>query len=240
MISKLRKISKAINSIDKIHRSNDDAYALQIIHKLFPEYCFLPFTPFSLNPYTILHILNDILLNERRQIIEFGGGLSSIIISRFLKINKLNANIVSFDNNIEWQNIIAKETKKYECDEYLTQIHCPIQPVKNQDFICYDNRTWYDDEKIAEYLQQLKTKIDVVIVDGPSTSTSEYLRYPAVPSLKNKLAESAIIFLDDTKRLGEQEILKQWNIAIKGELKFEKMYGTITIGKRFSTRPLSH
>jgi hypothetical protein len=240
MIFKLKKILTAINEIDKIHRSNDDAYALQIIHKLFPEFCFLPFTPFSLNPYTIIHILNDILFNERRQIIEFGGGISTIIISRFIKVNKLNTKILSIDNNESWQNVIFNEAEKYDCCDNLSQVCCQIVKHKNKELKVYDNDFWYDYIKVKEEIDKLENKIDLVIVDGPSTSTSKFVRYSALPVIKEKLSHSASIFLDDIKRPAEKEILEKWNDLIKGKLMFEKMYGTITLGDSLSTKPLSH
>ncbi len=46
--------------------------------------------------------------------------------------------------------------------------------------------------------------IDLVIVDGPSTGTSAYARYPSFFSVQNKLASSYCIFLDDIKRNGTQ------------------------------------
>lgn len=240
MIFKLKKLLKAINDIDKIHRSNDDAYALQIIHKLFPESCYLPFTPFSLNPYTIIHILNDILFNDRKQIVEFGGGISTIIISRFIKVNNLNTKILSIDNNESWQKIIFKEVEKYDCSNNLSQICCNIVEHENKDLKVYDNDFWYDYKKVKNSIDKLETKIDLVIVDGPSTSTSKFVRYPALPTIQSKLATSTSIFLDDIKRPAEKEILEKWNDLIKGKLTFEKMYGTIILGDSFSTKPLSH
>ncbi|NMH86348.1 class I SAM-dependent methyltransferase [Flavivirga algicola] len=240
MIFKLKKVLNAINEIDKIHRSNDDAYALQIIHKLFPEFCYLPFTPFSLNPYTIIHILNDILFNDRRQIVEFGGGISTIIISRFIKVNNLKTKILSIDNNESWQKIIFNEVKKYDCSDNLLQIHCSIVEHENEILKVYDNDCWYDHKKVNSEIDKLDYEVDLVIVDGPSTATSKFVRYPALPTIQSKLSTSASIFLDDIKRPAEKEILEKWNDMVKGKLTFEKMYGTITLGDSFSTKPLSH
>lgn len=240
MISKLRKLVKINSQLDKIHRSNDDAYALQIIHKLFPEFCYLPFTPFSLNPYTIVHILNDILFNNRAQIVEFGSGISTIIIARFIKVNKLNTKILSIDNNKDWQEIISKEVKKYNCEENLTLVHAEIDKHNNAELKAYDNEFWYNYEKVKIAINNLDNEIDLVVVDGPSTGTSTYVRYSALPILKTKLSKSSCIFLDDIRRPSEREIITKWNTIINGNLRFEKMYGIITLGDGFSTKPLSH
>ncbi|WP_299522929.1 class I SAM-dependent methyltransferase [Winogradskyella sp.] len=238
----LKKVKTFINYkryLDKIHRSNDDAYALQIIYKLFPEFTYLPFTPFALNPYTIVHILNDILLNDRKQIIEFGSGVSTIVISQFIKVNNLNTKILSIDNNKGWQEIIKKEVKKYSGDDNLTLIHADIVKNLNADYIVRKNYSWYDNTIIAEKVKTLKD-IDLIIVDGPGTEESAYIRYPALLSVKNNLAKSFCVFLDDTRRDGEREIISMWNNQFNGDLKFEKMYATISVGKKYSTKPLSH
>lgn len=53
-------------------RKEDENIALQLLDSLKPINTFLPATTWSLNPSTIVHILNDILINERKNIIEFG------------------------------------------------------------------------------------------------------------------------------------------------------------------------
>lgn len=240
LFTKIKKITKTFNEIDKIHRSNDDGYAMQLILKLFPEFSYLPFTPFSLNPFTILHILNDILFNDRKQIVEFGSGISTIIISRFIKINNLDTKILSFDNNNKWLDIISKELEKYNCKEPVSLVYSELTKHNNIDIKKYDNDYWYNIEKVNTNINTLKNDIDLVIVDGPSTDTSTYIRYAALPVIKERLSKSSCIFLDDINRTSEKEILQEWNKELEGNLRNQKVYGTITSGNNFSTNPLSH
>ncbi len=237
--TKLKQFINYKTDLDKIHRSNDDSYALQIIHKLFPEFSYLPFTPFSLNPYTIIHILNDILLNDRKQIVEFGSGISTIIIAQFIKTNNLRTKILSIDNSKEWQTVINNKVKKYKASESLSLVNADLEKHNVHEFMFKDNKVWYNNNILEEALDKLD-HIDLVIVDGPSTSTSAYARYPSFLSVQSKLANSYCIFLDDTRRTAEREIIEKWNSTIKGNLQFEKMYATIAIGSKFSTKPLSH
>ncbi|NRB59411.1 MAG: class I SAM-dependent methyltransferase [Winogradskyella sp.] len=237
-----KRIKQFINYrryLDKIHRSNDDIYALQIIQKLFENGTYLPFTPFSLNPYTIVHVLNDIILNQRKQIVEFGSGISTIIIAQFIKVNNLDTKILSIDHNKNWQEIVVKEVGKYSATDALTLLHAEIKKNKNPDFLFYNNNSWYENEVIEAAIEKLED-IDLVVVDGPSTAESIYMRYPALPSLKKKLASSFCVFLDDIRRIGEKEIAEQWNKQCQGQLKIEKIYATISKGHNFSTKPLSH
>ena len=239
----LRKIKQFINyktSLDKIHRSNDDIYAINIIHKLFDSPCYLPFTPFSLNPYTILHVLNDILLNNRKVVFEFGTGLSTIVISKFIKINNLSVEFFSIDDNQEWQNLILKELKKNKCDNKVQMSCCEIKELDSTQLNCFDNMFWYDLNELGKTKNKITNNIDLLLVDGPSTGSSKFNRYPAVPFLQDKLSNNVAIYLDDTRRSGEEEILYKWNELLEGKIQYEKMYGTIVKGSSFSCRPLSH
>ena len=239
----LKKIKQFINYkayLDKVHRSNDDIYAINIIHKLFDSPCYLPFTPFSLNPYTILHVLNDILLNDRKVVVEFGSGLSTIIISKFIKINKLSVDFFSIDDNQEWQELILKELKKYQCDDKVQMSYCEIKELDNTKLSCLNNMFWYSLNKLEKVKDKITNNIDLLLVDGPSIGSSIFNRYPALPYLQDKLSNNVAIYLDDTRRNGEKEILYKWNELLNGEIQFEKMYGTIVKGVHFSCRPLSH
>jgi len=240
MFSKLKKVINIPFVLDKVHRSNDDSYALQVILKLFPKYSFLPFTPFSLNPSTIVHIMNDILLNDRKQIVEFGTGISTIIIARFIKVNKLETEILSIDDNSSWSNFISKELVKYNCSACVKLVVGKLKVHNQNSLEKYSNKFWYNHKVVKNKIASLEKNIDCVIIDGPSTGSSKFARYPAIPVVSFKLSESFILFLDDVRRESEKEILFEWNKEIQGEINFEKMYGIIKVGEGFSSKPLSH
>ena len=54
--------------------------------------------------------------------------------------------------------------------------------------------------------------VDMLTVDGPpQTSDSEVLaRYPALPAFAGQLSKEAAIFVDDAKRVTEQEMIRKW------------------------------
>jgi hypothetical protein len=239
VVKKLKSFVNYRHFLDKIHRSNDDAYALQIIHKLFPETTYLPFTPFSLNPYTIIHVLNEILINKRKRVVEFGSGISTIIISQFIKINNLDTQLLSVDNNLKWQDFISEEIKKNKSENSTTLIHAPLKNIVHDKFIFKDNSSWYDFDVISENLGTLRD-VDLLIVDGPGAGTSSYIRFPALLSVKPYLSDSYCVFLDDVRRQGEREIALKWSELVEGQLAYEKIYATIKVGEAFSSKPLSH
>jgi hypothetical protein len=59
-------------------------------------------------------------------------------------------------------------------------------------------------------------EIDMLVIDGPPETTGPLARYPAGPALFPKLAQGAVVFLDDAMRDTETEILQRWKSDFPG------------------------
>ncbi len=53
-------------------------------------------------------------------------------------------------------------------------------------------------------------KVDVLIVDGPPAKIGKETRYPAIPRLFDRLADQAIVLVDDAGRPDERKIVRRW------------------------------
>ena len=60
----------------------------------------------SLRPFVLVSLLNEIIINKRNTIIEFGAGISTIMPGRLSKMNNLSTVIVSVKENFNWFNEI--------------------------------------------------------------------------------------------------------------------------------------
>lgn len=169
-----------------------------IIHK-FNSY--LPHTSSALSYYAIATIANDITINNRKNILELGSGISSLILAKIIKINNLDSNIYSFDNNLDWINILEKVKVK----ENLNNLKLIYAPLKSY------NKLWYDEEAIQKELTILPS-IDSVIIDGPEAWQPErkYARSFALKVIYGYLNKNCSIFVDDVNRLGEKETIYKW------------------------------
>lgn len=139
---------------------------------------------------------------NRINILECGSGQSTIAIADRLR-SKGNGKIYSLEDNIDRFNLINRSIQQHELQDFCEIIHAPLIP-------CFKNISsslWYE---IAEF--NPSEAIDILIVDGPAALTkgTTLSRYPALSQLKKFLAEDAIVFLDDTDRDGEAEILNRW------------------------------
>ena len=173
-------------------------------NSLKPINTYLPVTTWSLNPSLIVHILNDIIVNNRKSIIEFGSGLSTFYIAHLIKKNKLDVKFYSVDSNNDWIEIVKRNLKDEQILEQVKMIYSPLTP---SDFDFKEHKEWYDTKVLDDHLSE--DIFDLVIVDGP-WGGFKYGRFGAVSYLfPDKLDNNYFIVLDDTHRTEEMEIVEK-------------------------------
>jgi hypothetical protein len=193
----------------------DDAYSLGLLQPLLVGFPFVPFTGSSLRPFCLNHMINDIIINQRLTIIEFGSGVSTIIIGRMIKKNKLGATILSIEHNQEWAAVLKKWLQAEQLDDIVSVVVAPLK----QCHLAVNGNDWYDLEPLD---QATKNKnFDMVIIDGPPAweKSKSMARYPALPYIKEKLSGSYAVYLDDANREGEQSIIELWKKKYSIEFK---------------------
>lgn len=180
---------------------------------------FMPWTRAAMRPSTVLHILNEIFINDRRSIIEFGSGISTLYLAWAAK--KTNARVLSIEENEDWSSKIAEILNRNALDTY-----CDIHSVPCHDVTMngYSSR-WYDVDLVKEIVGQ--TTFDLVIVDGPTAfrKGQENARRPAIDVLRANLSENYVIFLDDAMRGGEKRILAAWETSLGLKASLEPIAG---------------
>jgi hypothetical protein len=111
--------SRAIIYQGKNKARIEDLTAYLLIQDLlkFPEY--FPTTSSSLRFHTLATILNDIIINKRESIIEFGAGISTLAIANLFKKNSLNYSLVSVEDDLNWFNYMKSCISKTICKNTL-------------------------------------------------------------------------------------------------------------------------
>lgn len=205
------------------------------ISKLFPESSFIPFTSWSISPSAILHILNDIVINRRQNIIEFGSGASTIYIARLIQTLNLEAKFYSVEASEEWIQKMKEELILYNLEDVVTLIYAPIKTIRQE--LCYkEQKMWYDVEAILNSLGN-NNEIDLIIVDGPPGGSTPFARYSAIPFLQNRLSTNFAVFLDDAARVEESQIINEWAELLSIKIKHFKRYAYLTNKDGFITTP---
>ncbi len=232
--SKLEELNRRIDQLD---RKEVESLAAVQLAQSFTFSNFIPSTNWSISASTILHILNEIIINRRNTIIEFGAGLSTLYIAALAKKNNIPLTLVSVDHSPEWVQIVKETLSKEGLDGI---VHFVTTDLENNRFCTERSCHWYQPEGILRNLSQ--QQFDLVIVDGPPAGKApiRLSRYGALPFLmENNLLHPAVaVILDDTTREGENEIAERWCKEFK--FKKQKLNGHSILFKeeRFSTIPL--
>ena len=129
MFKKLYKIYNNIMKISKLESNQARLFSLTNITKLLDANTFIPFTAWSLSPFVIDMVLNDILINKRSKIIEFGSGNSTIFIAKLIKVYDLDIIFFSVDSDQKWINKVKKQLEKENCIDKVCFIEAEIKDV---------------------------------------------------------------------------------------------------------------
>ena len=204
------------------------------ITQLFKESHFIPFSAWAISPSTILHVLNDIVINKRKGILEFGAGASTFYIAKCIKTLKLDTKFYSIESDKVWAEELNRQLAILDIDDFVKIIYAPIVEVPQQ-LGFRDQRTWYDIDIIESKIKD--EKFDVILVDGPVGAGTPYARYTAIPFLQEKLMPQYSIFLDDVNRHHEQEIVLEWKKMIKCSVTYRERYAVLSNSSNFEVHP---
>lgn len=209
-----------------------DVLAMQLLQPYLPKHSFLPYTDSSLSFNSIRLIANDIMVHQRNSILEFGAGISSVILGALLDSIAPGLKMYSVDENEEWVRIMTSILKQ----EGINSVQIIHSPLLDNPSSAYHG--WYNPEKLKSIIT---FKANLILVDGPSAWQKErtMMRQQTVPFLlENELLNKNdfAIYLDDCNRPGEKEILNQWgNIFNLKPRILNDSLGRISAGDKFNT-----
>lgn len=217
-----------LDQLNEIIEQQKDILANHYLAPLSTNY--LPWSGYALRPSGLVHILNDMVINNRRVIVECGGGISTFYIARLLK--NRGGHLYTIEHNQKWLEFLEIGLRKEALLDAVTLIEAPLKSRG----LGLDDIPWYDPEVLRKQLPQ-ETKIDLLLVDGPTAYSKEtqYSRYPAVPYFLPSLRQNCTIVIDDVNREGEQEIVKRWEKLLN--LDFETQDGNIALARINRERP---
>ncbi|WP_310379999.1 class I SAM-dependent methyltransferase [Flavobacterium sp.] len=201
-----------------------------LIQKLYHQGSYLPFTTSSLKFRFLVCLANDIVVNSRTSVLEFGSGISTILIARLIKMNNLNCTIITVDESAAWQEIIKKILKEENLLNYVNFVCAPA--VKSTDIeLSYE----YNNPAVFEAIGD--KKFDLVLADGPSAwqKTNVMSRATNLKFIKNNMTDNFSIFVDNSDRPGETELVNR--IASEFNIKpmmLDPTFLTFTKGQHYN------
>ena len=149
---------------------------------------------------------------------------------------KIKVNTV--ENDKDWLLKLKDLIDKLELSNFVKCIYSPISKVKEEISMSRQDK-WYDISFLGEEMRKIDN-IDLLIVDGPFGGTTPYARYSAIPYLKNKFNDNFAVFLDDSSRLEESEIVGLWKEILNCRSVDMNRYSILSNSNGFDTTPINN
>lgn len=190
--------------INKVFHHNNEQLPSFLLHQLFHSGKYLPYTSSSLKMKHLSAVLNSICIHNRKNILEFGSGISTIMMARLMKLNEIPGFIVSIDESEEWQRIISSYLENEGLKDFVMFVHATTEKSSN-----LDNALGYNREVVFNALNH--KKFDLILIDGPSAwnNSNKMSRLTNFEFFENNLAEHFTIFLDNADRPGEKALIQK-------------------------------
>lgn len=137
----------------------------------------------------------------RDNILELGGGSSTVWIAESIKNSNFNGTLYSVDHDLHYLEKTTQMLKQRGLDEFVELIHAPLEDTN----VFGKPARWYAASALSEVEQ-----IGLLIIDGPPGTTFTQARLPAFYELAPNLTDDAWILLDDCNRSDEKAVLEKW------------------------------
>lgn len=160
----------------------------------------LPYNPqWSAGTDFLQRIVQHTLSAQPRHIVECGSGLSSLMLARCCEMNGAGR-LFSLENGEEHADRSRAEIERYGLGGWARILHAPLREWRLGD----ETYRWYGLDALPN------TPIDLLVIDGPPGFIQRHSRYPALPLLRDRLADGCVIFLDDAARPDEKAVVARW------------------------------
>lgn len=204
--------------------------ALVNLHALINVRSTLPASrEWTCSPDLLQEYVTEIMRLRPSVVLECGSGLSTIWGGYAAELCGTGSRVVALEHDEQYLDNTKKLVTAHGLDA-----HCEIRLAQLVD-VTVDGETlqWYDPSAVSDLVD-----IGIVLIDGPPGPLGPLARLPAVPLLRPKLAEGAIVIVDDADRADEAQAVSRWTafwpeLGVR-RLKHEK--GTVVLEAPGRTR----
>jgi hypothetical protein len=125
-LRKVMDVSVHSQFLDSENEIKREILAAQYLAPLSGPY--LPWSRAALAPSAIATILNDIIINNRQVIVEFGGGISTIYIARLLAKHN-SGKLITVEHDLDWLKILQDMLDAEKISERVSLVHAPLTEI---------------------------------------------------------------------------------------------------------------
>lgn len=174
------------------------------------------FSNFSMEPASINFLKQVILQTKPQNILEFGSGISTSVLSQAqqdaLRNDKSSQkpHFVSVDQSDEFMAGTKDMLERSGCDQFVNTLVCPIRKYRlstGDEFSCYE----FNEKELHKAFEGQRP--DMVLIDGPVGGGPHgiaFARFLTVTMSNLLCADQALIMLDDAYRDTEIQMMVTW------------------------------
>jgi predicted O-methyltransferase YrrM len=161
-------------------------------------------------------LLNEIIVNQRRSVVELGGGISTVFMAKTL--SDRGGTLLTVEEDADWLAQVGEMVRLANIGPGTWQgLHAAMAPCSTS----VGGSQWYEEDTLNGALGN--RKFDMCLVDGPCATVHNVLcRFPAGAFIANYLSEDYALFVDDVDRAGELRIARSWAKDMGGTLRIEQ------------------
>lgn len=154
----------------------------------------------TMNARSLAHLTDLVEEYRPRTVLELGSGTSTVWLGYLLEGDP-RSTLVSVDHLREYAEQTREALERHGLSTKVDVRHAPLvsYPVE------VSETPWYDEEAF-EGVQD----VDLLVVDGPPSAVGPLSRLPAMRVLADRLADGALVVLDDSTRPDERETVALW------------------------------
>jgi predicted O-methyltransferase YrrM len=152
------------------------------------------------SPDFLAELVGYALGEKPATVVECSSGTSTVVLARCMQING-SGKVYSLEHDPVYAAKTRAQLARHGLGAFAEVIDAPLSQMTFKG----EPWKWYAHVGLPQALY-----IDMLVIDGPPDSSGRLARYPAGPALFPKLAQGAVVFLDDANRDSETEILQRW------------------------------
>jgi predicted O-methyltransferase YrrM len=184
--------------IESFHHYRQIEALTALYRQIEPRYPLPPMRLWVISPDFAVLLAGVIQQHRPTVIVELGSGTSTLISAYSLE--KIEAGrVIAFEHMDEFAQGTRRSLNEHGLEAQV--IHAPLRPLTLPE----GTWQWYDTRAMNSL-----PAIDLLVVDGPPDGTQKLARYPALPILYDRLADGALILVDDFIREDEHEMVNRW------------------------------
>lgn len=148
------------------------------------------------------YALADLVVrSEPCVVVELGPGGSTVVLALAAASVSISMEIWSLESDPVW----AARAERLVAYHSIPRCRVVSAPLVEQRFGTWTG-SWYSPEAVA----LIPDHIDLLIVDGPDNFEQNDARFPAYPALRGRLGPDSRVFVHDTDRGDETNMVEAW------------------------------